>query len=290
MRFAMRSYLAVFASAGSAGGVVQEETLLAVGALANAREADFARYMPNLAPFVWEALKNVSAPVVCNAAVGVVGDCCRALNEQFEPYMKPTMQLLIDALNVPDVDRDVTLSILSSFGDVAMACGKAFFELEPTVVDILRVASQTQVDQGSAEQVEYLHALHEAILDACVGVVNGFESAESAIDLPSVVEQFTQFMLLFALHVYRTRPPITSKRALIGLTFDIAKVLGEFDVTVRQFMRNDANVMEMLQTTVREENDENCRETARLALQVRAACVRVCVRACVRNADYLCRC
>lgn len=123
-------------------------SLVFVGALANAREGDFLPYIDALAPFLYAALKNTSAPVVCNAAVGVVGDCCRALGPAFDPYMKNVMTLLVDALGVADVDRNVTLSILSCFGDIAMACGKAFFELEPAVVDILKMASQTRVDQA----------------------------------------------------------------------------------------------------------------------------------------------
>jgi importin subunit beta-1 len=147
--------LAVFAAAGE-GIIVQEETLHAVGVLANARMAGFTPYMQALAPHLYSALKNVSAHVVCNAAIGVVGDCCRAVGNAFEPCMKPVMSLLIDALNTEGVDQQVKLSALACFGDIAIACGRPFFELAPVVIDYLKLASGTVVNLSSPEEVIFI--------------------------------------------------------------------------------------------------------------------------------------
>jgi hypothetical protein len=104
-------------------------------------------------------------------------------------------------------------------------------------------------------------------MEACVGIVNGFEEANNVNELPPGVDSFTQFMLAFAVHVHDTNPPLSAQNTLVGLIFDVAKVLGEFNPSVRQFIKSNAQLMGIL-STARTSNDKTLRNTANLALQV----------------------
>jgi len=59
---------------------------MAVGAIANATEAEFDKYMPHFRPFLSLGLSNYEEHQVCQVAVGVVGDICRALEGRLLPY------------------------------------------------------------------------------------------------------------------------------------------------------------------------------------------------------------
>ena len=86
---------------------------------------EFAKYMATFKPFLILALKNFAEhqvqlggvhsairsyfttppppPQVCLAAVGLVGDLCRALTNQIVPYCDEIMQILIENLSVSDL-------------------------------------------------------------------------------------------------------------------------------------------------------------------------------------------
>jgi importin subunit beta-1 len=70
----MQLFLQVFRAKNS---TVHEEALMAVGAVANATEKNFEKYMPHFRPFLSLGLSNNEEHQVCQVAVGVVGDICR---------------------------------------------------------------------------------------------------------------------------------------------------------------------------------------------------------------------
>ena len=77
--------------------------------------ADFIKYMEAFKPFLHVGLRNVAEYQVCAAAVGVVGDICRALAQQFTPYANEIMAILLENLSNNNVHRQVdSILILST--------------------------------------------------------------------------------------------------------------------------------------------------------------------------------
>jgi hypothetical protein len=152
--------------------------------------------------------------------------------------MKPTLDLFMAALQVVDA-KLLTLAVLGAYGDVAMACGAAFFPHVESLMSVLKLAAETKVPLTSQEAIEYYHHLLEAIVDACVGLVNGFDSVGTAAELPPNVPKFTEFMCLFVLHVGNLEPrvPDSCFGAAIGLACDIGRMCsGRFDTAVLRYM------------------------------------------------------
>jgi importin subunit beta-1 len=79
---------------------------------------------------------------VCQVSVGVLGDVCRAIEDQVAPYTENIMRILLRNLESNDVQRNIKPQILSAFGDVALAIGDRF---EPCLAPCLHMLQSAQV-------------------------------------------------------------------------------------------------------------------------------------------------
>lgn len=73
-------------------------------------------------------------------AVGLIGDISRALGDQSAQYAAPFMTVLLENLQSDVLNRNVKISILSCFGDIALAIGPAFEPFLETAMGVLRQA------------------------------------------------------------------------------------------------------------------------------------------------------
>lgn len=144
---------------------------MAVGAVANATEKNFEKYMPHFRPFLSLGLSNNEEHQVCQVAVGVVGDICRALEVKVLPYCDEIVALLLRSLQNSSLNRNVKPPILSCFGDIALAIGGHFEKYMQVTMNMLQQASMTEVDTADPDLLDYLHALREGILEAYTGVL-----------------------------------------------------------------------------------------------------------------------
>lgn len=95
----MNVLLQILSSVGAKSSV-PDTAFAVVGALANALEEDFAKYMEAFTPFLYNALGNREEPGLCAMAIGLVSDITRALQEQSEPYCDTFMNYLLGNLSV----------------------------------------------------------------------------------------------------------------------------------------------------------------------------------------------
>ena len=79
--------------------------------------------MDSFMPHLQTGLANWAETDVCRAAVGAVGDFCRALDRNVAGYCDVIVQKLLEALQAPNLDRGVKPEILSVLGDIALAIG-----------------------------------------------------------------------------------------------------------------------------------------------------------------------
>jgi len=217
----MTLFLQVF-NARSAS--VHEEALMAVGAVANAVEADFEKYMAHFRPFLMVGLKNYEEHQVCAVAVGVVGDIARAIQSKISVYCDEIVSLLLQDLQNPLLHRNVKPPILSCFGDIAMAIGQEFVKYLGIVMNMLQQASATVVDPEDYDLVDYLNQLREGIFEAYTGIIQGLRG-DNAVDphlLPHV-----QHIVNFVNFVYADQNRTDAvTRGAVGVLGDLAHALG----------------------------------------------------------------
>ncbi|OXB63630.1 hypothetical protein ASZ78_008945, partial [Callipepla squamata] len=197
----MASLLRMFQSTAGSGGV-QEDALMAVSTLVEVLGGEFLKYMDAFKPFLGIGLKNYAEYQVCLAAVGLVGDLCRALQSNILPFCDEVMQLLLENLGNENVHRSVKPQILSVFGDIALAIGGEFKKYLDVVLNTLQQASQAQVDKSDYDMVDYLNELREGCLEAYTGIIQGLKGDQENVH-PDVmlVQPRVEFILSYIDHI-----------------------------------------------------------------------------------------
>lgn len=94
------SLLLTVISQAAKNSTVMEDAFLAIGALTTAIEGDFNRYMQPFADFLLPALRNFEEHQMCCIAIGLVGDICRALNDQVVSYCETFINAIGQLLQV----------------------------------------------------------------------------------------------------------------------------------------------------------------------------------------------
>ncbi|KAH9476952.1 Importin subunit beta-1 [Psilocybe cubensis] len=166
-------------SAGKTSTVL-EDAFLVVGALASALEANFSPYIQAFLTYLYPALKAHEDTQLCTVAVGIIGDISRALGEQSAQYAGPFMTVLLENLQSDILNRNVKISILSCFGDIALAIGPAFEPYFETTMGVLRQAGAVEPNPLDYDLVDYVGQLREGILEAYTGIVTGLKKSEKA--------------------------------------------------------------------------------------------------------------
>lgn len=220
----MRALLQMFqSSVNNKTGGVQEDALMAVSTLVEVLGDGFIKYMEAFKPFFLMGLKNTAEYQVCHAAVGLVGDICRALSSAVIPYCDEIMTVLLENLSNNEVHRLVKPQILSVFGDVALAVGNKFSKYLEVVLQTLREASNAQVDRSDYDMIDYLNELREGCLEAYAGIIQGLKgegtSNNPAPELTLVhphVNYIVQFITVVAQDSDHSDGTIAACAGLIG--------------------------------------------------------------------------
>lgn len=215
--------------------VASEEAFMAMGAVASTVEQGFDKYMNDFFPFLIKGLRNYAEWQVCSAAVGTAGDICRALETKILPYCDEIVRCLLEDLQNPTLNRQVKPSVLSCFGDIALAVGGSFVKyLQPTF-QMLEQAARTKASPDDDELVEYMTVLREGILEAYVGVVQGLhDGGNSSLIQPQLATIF-QFLEVVALE----NDDEGIAKNSIGLIGDLATLLEPHSEQVAAYFRQD---------------------------------------------------
>jgi len=91
-------YLRLFHQKGASS--LHEEALLAVGALINALDREFDKYMKEFHQFLLVGLQNWQEHHVCQVSVGIVSDLARALGKNLGNYSDHIVMHLLENLQV----------------------------------------------------------------------------------------------------------------------------------------------------------------------------------------------
>ncbi|KAI5990413.1 karyopherin Kap95 [Pisolithus albus] len=173
----MTLVLQLIQAAGKTSTVL-EDAFLAVGSLASALESNFAPYIQAFLQFLFPALKAHEDTQLCMVAVGIIGDISRALGSDSAQYANAFMSALLENLQSDVLNRNVKISILSCFGDIALAIGVAFEPYLETTMGVLQQAGGVQPNPLDFDLVDYVSQLREGILEAYTGIVTGFKNTE----------------------------------------------------------------------------------------------------------------
>ena len=136
----------------------------------------FEKYAGHLMEFVFSALGTLDEFQVFSAAVGVTGDLARAIQKQIQPYAEPLLQALLAALSSPVLHRTAKPTVVSVFGDIAIALGPGFTPYLQNVMGMLSQAGQVKAEPNSdAGMIDFVWAMRESIAEAFIGILTGLQ-------------------------------------------------------------------------------------------------------------------
>lgn len=203
-------------------GGVQEDAFMAVGTLVECLGDQFMKYLDVFKPYLIQGLQNRAEYQVCIAAMGVVGDLCRAVGEKMAPYCQEIMQRCIENLADPSNHKSVKPHSISLFGDIALAIGTQFSTYAQVVLNTLQQASAAQVDKNDFDMVDYLNDLRDACLEAYTGIIQGLKGDDDKNICPEIqivkphVEHIIKFIETISQDPDRTDNLVGASCGLLG--------------------------------------------------------------------------
>ncbi|KAL9128190.1 MAG: hypothetical protein Q9217_003090 [Psora testacea] len=228
----MNVLLQILSSVGAKSSV-PDTVFAAVGALANALEEDFQKYMQPFSPFLYNALGNREEPGLCAMAIGLVSDITRSLGELSQPYCDTFMNYLLSNLNEKSVSNQFRPAILQTFGDIAQAIGPHFETYLSIVAQVLQAAANVTMNENSAfEMLDFIISLREGIMDAWSGAILAMKQSK-AQQLTPYVEPIFKVLGVIAQDPNRSEALLRSAMGVIG---DLADTFpnGEYAGLFRQ--------------------------------------------------------
>ncbi|NWX13324.1 IMB1 protein, partial [Aegotheles bennettii] len=192
----MASLLRMFQSTAGSGGV-QEDALMAVSTLIEVLGGEFLKYMDAFKPFLGIGLKNYAEYQVCLAAVGLVGDLCRALQSNILPFCDEVMQLLLENLGVSVYLLISWLVTVGLHAEKKVGGGRS-----RSVRHALKIPSLLLPFQSDYDMVDYLNELREGCLEAYTGIIQGLKGDQENVH-PDVmlVQPRVEFILSYIDHI-----------------------------------------------------------------------------------------
>ncbi len=230
----MTALLAVFACRQN---YIPEEAMLAVGALTYVSGKGFARYMDAFYPYLEKGLQQVKEWQTCLISLGILGDVCRALEEDFALYCDSVMQILARSLEDPEVPKSVKPSILASFGDISIAIGDKFLKYLGIFAPPLQAAATMSVEMAKTvgdneDEIEYINSLRQNILDAWSGMFNGLSKEFVELYLKQFAPMIIDYVESIAANPLTEDLSVLNRAA--GALGDVAAVMPGTGALLRQ--------------------------------------------------------
>eukprot|EP00127_Corallochytrium_limacisporum_P006618 Clim_evm47s231 gene=Clim_evmTU47s231 len=260
----MKAAFQLLETAQTRYGTVHEDALLAVNIVMERLEEDFAPYLERFLPYLLTGLRNIEEAEVCHICVGIVGDLALSLGGKVLAYntFDVFMEVLVENLRNDRLDDSVKPSILSAFGDVALAFGPQFQRYLGIVMDVLASASQYSVETDDYDKLEWIYQLRDNCLTAYQMIVQGLGTEGISGFNPA----YTVHMLDFIVRVARDREsPETVLSKAAGLLGDIAHVFKQQATPLLK--EREADLLHLLQRCERTKTAKT-RDTARWAHQM----------------------
>lgn len=175
----------------------------AVGALANALEDEFAKYMEAFVPYLYNALSNQEEQQLCAMAIGLTSDIARSLGELVAPFCDNFMNYLLNNLQSNTLSQQFKPAILQCFGDIAQAIAGHFETYLEVVMGVLQQAAGISVNSDTNyEMIEYVISLREGIMDAYGGIIIAMKSGGKRNYLQALDDNSTDILIANVLAPY----------------------------------------------------------------------------------------
>eukprot|EP00760_Papus_ankaliazontas_P022241 PhM_4_TR18823/c0_g1_i1/m.48373/K14293/KPNB1, IPO1; importin subunit beta-1 len=247
---------------------VDEEVMMAVGALAFALGNNFQRFLLPMSSYFYQGLSPADDCHVLSVTVSTIGDIFSALGEAIpEPFVDEVMGRLTSALRGEEITRDVRPTIISCFGDIALHLGARFTKYLNVVLDILKAAATVAsgLDIDDDEMYDFQVDLVTSVCEAYTGILQGLKC-----DPTPLVEGVVN--ILNFIGTCGAKPKVDDKilEMCVGLSGDVLNVFSDPKCrgmcgAVDNFVRN--NEIQAMVNRASNHRQKDVRKAAQFALK-----------------------
>ena len=196
---------------------VPDTVFAAIGALANAMEVDFEKYMQSFSPYLLNALNNQEEPQLCAMAIGLVSDITRALEQKVQPFCDQFMNSLLNNLRSTTLGNQFKPAILQCFGDIAQAIAGEFETYLSVVGQVLQQAAGITTQQDTNfEMLDYIVSLREGIMDAWGGIIMAMRAGNKNNLLQPYIDSIFSLLQTVYTDPNRTEALLRSSMGVVG--------------------------------------------------------------------------
>ena len=204
---------------------IHEEALIACGALIRAIDEEFANYMEMFFPVLTTAIANYHEASTCRVAIGIAGDCCRALDDGMVHFADDLVSLVLANLNSDDLPDSVKPVTLSLFGDIALAIESNYEPYVQATMGLLCQASEVTVDTRYPALVDYANELRYNVLEGFTGIIQGLREGKKEQLIQENVNYLFQFLGFLYKDEFRN---LEVTRAAVACIGDLAHTFGTY--------------------------------------------------------------
>ncbi len=204
---------------------LNEEALLALGALCQGMESAFLPFAPATLALALQGARNVQEPEACHVSLALLGHVFKVAPGLPADAMASVMECVFAALRHPTASVLVQSAALSCCGDAALLLGvEAVRPYLPTMRGAVEAFVGVAAGDGGEAHAESdeAEALRSALTEAFTGLCQGCCEDQPALFM-EFAEPMMKLLALQARHVERL--PDSELRASVGLIGDLAKYL-----------------------------------------------------------------
>mmetsp|Transcript_27279 Transcript_27279/g.66454 ORF Transcript_27279/g.66454 Transcript_27279/m.66454 type:complete len:451 (-) Transcript_27279:1171-2523(-) len=198
-----------------------EELLICIGTLVHTFKKNFSKYFKNWIPFLLNCISSINIHQTTSLAIGIIGDLCRALGNEFRPYLEETLDILIEILQNNQINRDIKPLILSCFGDMAFTTEDFFPKYFVFIIPLFKAASsfvQFNFVRDDPDSFDCKIQLKEAILE---GMSSLIQNKSTKINIGEIFEKL-DWILNFLQKVVEEDRSLTITQLCICLIGDLS--------------------------------------------------------------------
>jgi importin subunit beta-1 len=219
----MQSALTILASNNDAP-VAEAECLLVIMAVITATDEDFFKYIAAAYPYIKKAIEKTDAINVSKCGISIIGDATQALGQKMLPYCDDIMESFVKILRNHLVEKQIKLTVFTSFGSIALSIGASFEKYLPVVMTLMREAATVQLPENADEEtLEYMTDLRSEIMSSYTCILQGMNDSQRQSNLVPYIQSIFD-VIQTVVNVEINEEEVMNHT--VGLIGDLADVFG----------------------------------------------------------------
>ena len=219
----MQSALTILASNNDAP-VAEAECLLVIMAVITATDEDFFKYIAAAYPYIKKAIEKTDAINVSKCGISIIGDATQALGQKMLPYCDDIMESFVKILRNHLVEKQIKLTVFTSFGSIALSIGASFEKYLPVVMTLMREAATVQLPENADEEtLEYMTDLRSEIMSSYTCILQGMNDSQRQSNLVPYIQSIFD-VIQTVVNVEINEEAVMNHT--VGLIGDLADVFG----------------------------------------------------------------